>query len=520
MMLIYNFRPIVLKKRISKFYNLKNNLLFYLLLFQSIQLVYSKNSYRVDHHLDVLGETEWESIPIKLNRKSKLDSFYSNIKSIYNKSIKNPYNKFMSSGHHEYETADIVDEAKLKNEEDNSLKGNAAFQIDFNCKIKDLKICKKAETNFNKAANAISEVLVIYSGPILINATLISFCELAHPDGSACNADDPTRRKLGQAYPYSSYPAKAVDPEDGDTDAYLYPQALLRQLNIASDYPDFQSYDITAEFNADVNWYFEEGEDDRIDDDQHDFFYVATHELIHGLGFISSWRTLLDLQFEYLTPRAKVGVARGEDIVMGWYQMQIFDKYIQLNKTGSYLKDMGKKIMSYGNNGEMIKQDQWLEGFHLSESGQVAQEVYDLATSGKNVFSIMSLDHDLITYLQTIKSKFVAGTCMGHIDNDEYTNKPDFLLRPYVPKGEDVDDLIEKGSFSYLSEEEKKHKEIWYKTAFGPHLLAILETIGWPTKTHPERRLVEVINSGPSRFINNTWNALIILFVSLYMILF
>jgi len=520
MMLIYNFRPIVLKKRISKFYNLKNNLLFYLLLFQSIQLVYSKNSYRVDHHLDVLGETEWESIPIKLNRKSKLDSFYSNIKSIYNKSIKNPYNKFMSSGHHEYETADIVDEAKLKNEEDNSLKGNAAFQIDFNCKIKDLKICKKAETNFNKAANAISEVLVIYSGPILINATLISFCELAHPDGSACNADDPTRRKLGQAYPYSSYPAKAVDPEDGDTDAYLYPQALLRQLNIVSDLPDFQSYDITAEFNADVNWYFEEDEDDRIDDDQHDFFYVATHELIHGLGFISSWRTLLDLQFEYLTPRAKVGVARGEDIIMGWYQMQIFDKYIQLNKTGTYLKDMGKKIMSYENTGEMIKQDPWLDGFHSSESGQVAQEVYDLATSGKNVFSIKSIDNDLITYLQTIKSKFVAGTCMGHIDNDEYTNKPDFLLRPYVPKGEDVDDLIEKGSFSYLSKEEKKHKELWNKTAFGPHLLAILETIGWPTKYHPERRVVEVLNGGPLRNINTTWNVIIIFFVSLYLILF
>jgi hypothetical protein len=517
-MFSYNFFSTVLKRQNSKFDHIINNIFFYFILLHSIQSVYSKNSYRVDHHINVLGETEWETVPIKLNGKSRFNSLYSNVKSIYNKAIKNPYNKYMSTGHHEYETADTV-EGKVVDNINEGLKGINAFHIDFNCKIRNTEICKKAETNFNKAANSIAEVLTIYSGPILINATLISFCELAHPDGSACNADDPTRRKLGQAYPYSSFPAKAVNPEDGDTDAYLYPQALLRQLNIASDYPDFQSYDITAEFNADVNWYFEEGEDDRIDDDQHDFIYVATHELIHGLGFISSWRTLLDLQFEYLTPRAKVGIARGEDIVMGWYQMQIFDKYIQLNKTGSYLKDMGKKIMSYGNNGEMVKQNQWLEGFHLSESGQVAQEVYDLATSGKNVFSITSLDHDLITYLQTIKSKFVAGTCMGHIDNDEYTNKPDFLLRPYVPKGEDVDDLIEKGSFSYLSEEEKKHKEIWYKTAFGPHLLAILETIGWPTKTHPERRLVEVINAEPSRFINNTWNALIILFVSLYLIL-
>jgi len=492
-MLSKNIRHILYKRTNLKMRNFINNILFYFLLFQYIYSVSSKKSYRVDHHLNVLGDTEWETIPIKLKGKSKLDSLYTNVKSIYNKSIVNPYNKYMATGHHEYENANEPAQSsekttdKLDNESVN-LQGEEAFKIDFNCKIKNSDICRKAENEFNRAANAISQVLMIYSGPILINATLISFCELAHSDGSACNADDPTRRKLGQAYPYSSFPAKAVNPEDGDTDAYLYPQALLRQLIIDSDYPDFQSYDITAEFNADVNWYFEEDEDDRIDDDQHDFFYVATHELIHGLGFISSWRTLLDMPFEYLTPRAKVGVARGEDIIMGWYQMQIFDKYIQLNKTGSYLKDMGKKIMTYENTGEMIKQDAWLEGFHLSESGQVAQEVYDLATSGKNVFSIMSLDKDLITYLQTIKNKFVAGTCMGHIDNDEYTNKPDFLLRPYVPKGEDVDDLIEKGSFSYLSEEEKKRKDLWYKTAFGPHLLAILETIGWPTKYHPERR--------------------------------
>jgi len=372
-------------------------------------------------------------------------------------------------------------------------------------------------------ANIISKIFYIYSGPILINATLTSFCELAHPDGSACNADDSTRRKLGQAYPYSSFPAKAVDPEDGDTDIYLYPQALLRQLDIVSDYPDFNEYDIIAEFNSDVNWYFDKEDEDndgRIDDDQHDFLYVAIHELVHGLGFISSWRTLLDLDFHYLTPRAKQGIARNEDIVLGWYQMQIFDKYIQLNKTGAYLKDMGKKIMLYENSGNMIKQDEWLEGFHKSESGQVAQEVYDLATSDKNVFSIMSIDNDLVTYLQTIKKKFVAGTCMGHLDNDEYTNKPDFLLRPYVPKGEDIDDLIEKGSFSYLSEEEKSRKELWHKTAFGPHLIAIMETIGWPTKYHPQRRKVEVISGSLSRYIKSSWSFLFTIFITLFLILY
>lgn len=488
-----------------------NRILFFIVLLKSIQLVNaSKKSYRVNHHINTLGDVEWESIPITLKSKSKLEPLYTNIKSIYNKSIVNPYNKYISNKHNDYEATEaaLVDIEPTVNTYNNNippiLKNEDAFHIDFNCNIKDSDMCHKAEKAFRRAANSISEVFNIYSGPILINATLISFCEVAHPDGSACNADDPTRRKLGQAYPYSSYPAKAVDPDDGDTDTYLYPQALLRQLDIKSDYPDFESYDITAEFNADVNWYFEDDDEDRIDDDQHDFLYVAIHELIHGLGFISSWRTLLDMDFHYLTPRAKMGIARNEDIVLGWYQMQIFDKYIQLNKTGSYLKDMGKKIMTYQNTGDMIKQDTWLEGFHKSESGQVAQEIYDIATSGKLVFSIMSKDNNFITYLQTNKNSFIAGTCMGHLDNDEYTNKPDFLLRPYVPKGEDVDDLIEKGSFAYLSKEEKSTRDVWHMTAFGPHLISVMENIGWPTKYHPERRKVEVINGSSNRFSRNS----------------
>ncbi|OUM61723.1 hypothetical protein PIROE2DRAFT_12223 [Piromyces sp. E2] len=519
-------RPVSLQNRNLKSYHFFiNNIIFYIIVSQAIQIVLAKKSYRVDHRISILNDAQWETVPITLKGKSKFDTIYSNVKSIYKKSIINPFNKYIT--HQVYESESKIVE-NTENENNNNeeyqprLKGEEAFQIDFSCNFStDAKTCRKAENTIKKATDVLSKVLYIYSGPILINATFSSFCELTHPDGSACNADDPSRRKLGQAYPYSSYPAKAVDPVDGDTDTYLYPQALLRQLNIVSDdKPDFQNYDITAEFNSDVNWYFEENEDDRIDDDQHDFLYVAVHELIHGLGFISSWKTPLSMDFHYLTPRAKMGVARNEDVILGWYQMQIFDKYIQFNKSGLYLKDMGKKIMQYENSGEMIRQDAWLEGFHKSEAGQVAQEVYDLATAGKNVFSITSEENNLVTFLQTFENKFLVGTCMGHLDNDEYTNKPDFLLRSYVPKGEDIDDLIQKGSYSYLSKEEKSRKDQWQKTAFGPHLISVMETIGWPTKYHPERRKVEIVNGSLSRYVRNPWNLLIIFFATICVILF
>jgi hypothetical protein len=451
------------------------------------------------------------------------------MKYIYNKTIVNPYKKFMSN-RHAYDTEEIIegnDEIPIIDTEVNvippRLKGDEAFQITFNCEIKNTGICRKAEKDFKDAAYKIAEVVNIYAGPILINATLTSFCELAHPDGSACNADDPTRRKLGQAYPYASHPAKAVNPSDGDTDIYLYPQALFKQLNIVSKgVPDYAEYDITAEFNSDVNWYFHNQNTDRIDDEQHDFVYVAIHELVHGLGFITSWRDLFeDMQLKYLAPRVITATKGSENVIMGWQHMQIFDKYIQMNKTGAYLKDRGKVIMEYGNNNEIVSQIDWIDGFHKSQSGQLAQEIYDIATSGKRVFTVESIDKDITTYLHTIKGNFVAGTCIGHLDDDEYTNKPDFLLRPFVRKGEDIDDLIEKGSFAYMSEIEKARKELWWMSPFGPHLLSILEMIGWPTTYHPERREVEYVDAGLSRYVKNTYlNFFIILSISLCMILF
>jgi len=522
-MLLNNFRYTAQQKSKSKtLYILIKNLIFYFILLISIQSVHARNSYRIDHHLNVLGETEWVYVPTKI-KESKWKSITSNMNYIYNKTIANPYRKFMST-YHAYDSEEAVEggEEKVKTDIPPCLKGDEAFQITFNCEIKNTGTCRKAEKAFREAAYSISEVINIYTGPILINATLTSFCELAHPDGSACNADDPTRRKLGQAYPYASHPAIAVNPADGDTDIYLYPQALFKQLNIVSKgIPDYAEYDITAEFNSDVNWYFDQN-DDRIDDEQHDFVYVAIHELIHGLGFISSWRDLFeDMQLKYLAPRLITATKGNENVIMGWQHMQIFDKYIQIHKSGAYLKERGKAIMKYGNDNEIVSQLDWIEGFHKSQSGQIAQEVYDIATSGKRVFSVTSIDNDFTTYLHTFKGKFVAGTCIGHLDDDEYTNKPDFLLRPFVRKGEDIDDLIEKGSFSYMSEEEKSKKDLWGKTAFGPHLISILEMIGWSTKYHPERREVEYVDAGLSRYVKNTYlNFFIILSISLSMILF
>jgi len=159
-MLQNRFRPISFKSRnLKSIYFFINNILFYTIVSKTIQTVYAKNSYRVDHHINVLEEAQWETVPITLKGKSKFDSIYTNVKSIYNKSIVNPFNKYLSSNHHEYETADSKTEENVNNEEDRieeyqpRLKGEEAFQIDFNCNVENnLEICKNAEKAFQKAS--------------------------------------------------------------------------------------------------------------------------------------------------------------------------------------------------------------------------------------------------------------------------------------------------------------------------------------------------------------------------------
>lgn len=59
---------------------------------------------------------------------------------------------------------------------------------------------------------------------------------------------------VGQAYPTVSY--LMTDPTDNVT--RMYPQAILKQyIHQLPGQPEWTTYDISAQFNSDVQWYFE-----------------------------------------------------------------------------------------------------------------------------------------------------------------------------------------------------------------------------------------------------------------------
>ena len=73
--------------------------------------------------------------------------------------------------------------------------------------------------------------------------------------------------------------------------------------------------------------------------------------------------------------------------------------------------------------------------------------------------------------LATFLNQYLLGSSISHLDRDTYVNTADFLMVPAAIPGQTLDSIIAKHPSKY--------------GVIGPGLLAILQTIGWPTKESP-----------------------------------
>ncbi|CAI2170440.1 5134_t:CDS:2 [Funneliformis geosporum] len=202
------------------------------------------------------------------------------------------------------------------------------FSLQFFCEIQDKKLCSKAKSSFEEAGRIITSTLILNS-PIIINATFR-------------NMEDP--EVLGAAAPLRLMPMK-----DDDGIERLYPQALVKQFQLNS-HPEFAPFDIIADFNSLVPYWFEG--DPPITKKQIGFLELIIHELIHGLGFTSAWDDYFNEIPEAATPEI-IGLTTEPGItdlnatmVFQGFQERAFDKYLIFlpnNKTStSYANELNK----------------------------------------------------------------------------------------------------------------------------------------------------------------------------------
>ncbi|CAG8582789.1 1206_t:CDS:2 [Diversispora eburnea] len=269
------------------------------------------------------------------------------------------------------------------------------FEVTHNCSA-TAALCNNIKEAFNDAGKEISKVLKLKQ-IIKVNAT---FTDLF----------DPTL--LGAAGS-----ARYLPLTSDDKIIRLYPQPLVKQFSL-SVHPEYDDYDIIAFFNTGVDWWFKT-DNETIGSDQHDFYLIILHKLIHGLGFISSWSNLLetvvDQDITGLTPIPDFGVSTSIDYTS------------QLNESVSV-------ETSFDTNLEFITQVKSSSQWEIAESAFISATTND--SSGIN-----------------------------HVSEKHYDLTPNFLMTWSQASGETLEYAIQRGGN--------------YSSPIGPRILSILESIGY-----------------------------------------
>lgn len=163
---------------------------------------------------------------------------------------------------------------------------------------------------------------------------------------------------------------------------------------------------------------------------QTDFEAVVSHELIHGLGFTSYWRSY-SLNKPILLPNIAVhgssDTAKLNDQILNWMPMKIYDRFLVATSTGTSLMAYATSIFY-----AQIQPGTLFANFiaMFEQSGypyQAAQYVYQLATTSQAISLRPTGDTQSDLRIFTTSS-FNQGQSISHVDGALYSNTPDFLM--------------------------------------------------------------------------------------------
>ncbi|CAJ0911716.1 2208_t:CDS:2 [Entrophospora sp. SA101] len=330
------------------------------------------------------------------------------------------------------------------------------FIINFECQLPDNKQCDKAKFAFENSGVILTSALSLNT-PIIINATFTIF-------------DGPIADLIGAAGPFRFMPLK-----DNDGIERLYPQALVKQFQFDS-HPEFSSADIVAQFNSKSPFWFEG--DPPIRKDQIGFQELVLHELLHGLGFISSLDDYIHPVPKIITPEI-VGLKYTSDGVdtkspikfKGFIEMA-FDKYIVFLSDGKLLSNTTAQINQLftgsGDTTSFANLDAFIKAFSTTPQFKIGQKMLDVVTKEK---TLGFLPHDKSSVkdsviLETSLKPFQHASSISHVDYKTYTNTSEFLMTFLQESGRTLNDSIAIGGNLNAG-------------AIGPQTLSILETLGY-----------------------------------------
>ncbi|KAI9285780.1 hypothetical protein BC943DRAFT_323049 [Umbelopsis sp. AD052] len=414
------------------------------------------------------------------------------------------------------------------------------IEVRLKCNL-DATFCSKVANAFGSAISQLGQVLRV-KNRIVVDASYYNFCDKQCANGT-----------YGWALPSSQYTLPNLNGVDPN---YLHPQALAKQLSpynsTSWSTSDGQDFDISAEFNHDAylagttttsaqgwngtgvipggRFWFQE--DTTIRSDQIDMEYIILHELLHGLGFLSSWgsyfvgpespyfmslQNMVDpsyLSIATLTPNSYTDSKTGAVYLTGFLPGMIFDKYAIANMThagySQSLATIGDDIQNFclQNDGAYIVN--FIKQFHNSNHSSNAEYVYNLLQANQSMafnlssqsFSNLSSDNqqplkasNIILYTTSNASNsefspnnFRPGLMMSHLD-DSYLGTPNFLMSHSYESGITLQDLTaqvyQNSPPIYVNTTlNGTTVQTLYNFTVGPGILDILNTIGYGSITN------------------------------------
>ncbi|CAG8581631.1 7659_t:CDS:2 [Diversispora eburnea] len=305
------------------------------------------------------------------------------------------------------------------------------FEVTHNCTA-TAALCNNIKEAFNDAGKEISKVLKLKT-IIKVNSTFTD---------------------LNNAYLLGAAgPARRIPLTSDDNIIRRYPQALVKQFSL-STHPEYNDYDITARFNAAQNWWFRT-DNGTIGSDQYDFYAVILHELIHGLGFISSWsnllETLVDQDTTGLTPFPDFG--GDNDSQFEGFLENIFDKYVKFTRNGvvststDYTSQLNESVpigTSFDTVEEFVTQVKSSSKWEIAESALTSATTKDSLT----FTPAEGTSHKEVIYLESSINPYDPYSSISHVSL-RYESTPDFLMNYFLHDGETLEDLIQKDTLFY-----------------------------------------------------------------------
>ncbi|CAG8692619.1 26492_t:CDS:2, partial [Dentiscutata erythropus] len=323
------------------------------------------------------------------------------------------------------------------------------FNLTFICGINDQTLCKKVKNAFESAEKILSDA-ILFKQKVNVNATFTNICNVY----GACNTLNSgiETQVIGGAAP-----ARVIMLMDDDGVNRFYPQALVKQLG-NTNHPKYSDYDISAIFNSEnVSYWFKE--DGNIKYNQIDIEMVILHELVHGLGFISSLNDYMNDLPQELTPYV-IGVINNTGTNYHFIE-GMFDKHMSVISTGQSLSDIVKQMDVFGDV-QYVTPESFTATFKSSPQYKLATDLFAKATNS-NTLSLLSGDDTII--LETSLTPYNYKSSIGHFSYQEYSNTSDFLMRYSVEHGVTLQQYVAMGG-NYAN------------GPIGPKLRAFLKSLG------------------------------------------